>query len=427
MGWTVKRERSAGHAAWKGVYRDRTGQEQTRSFHSKQFTRANFPLLEGADRDRELAKARKAAERAAAEWFHDREAEMRMGRHVAAESSMTTFGDMFERYMKTRGPRPRGKADNEDTREYYRRRFERDIEPLLGRTKLRDIDERVAIDWIAWMRREGKGDSVVSVARKVASAAMKFAVSEGSASRNPFRNLDVPPYRPARERIALSVDQALALIDEYPDRYKAFAMLLAFSGPRIREALALRVKDLRPDESLRIREQIARVSHRAGTVKFRPPKSGKPRTIWPVPTLVEALRSHISRYTSSLPESLIFTDELGRPIRSDWLRSEVHSPAAMRAGLDRLTDEDGNLHERVPTPHDLRSTALTLGASAGVEAGAVQAMAGHGDLRTTQQYIKEVRDVELRRTALRPVEEHLRKRVAHREGLADGKVVDLAR
>ena len=70
-------------------------------------------------------------------------------------------------------------------------------------------------------------------------------------------------------------------------------------------------------------------------------------------------------------DALLFTHELGSPIRQSRFRTKVFAPAVKGAGLEAL---------RV---HDLRHTAVGLAIAAGYHPKAIQELAGHASITMT--------------------------------------------
>ena len=70
-------------------------------------------------------------------------------------------------------------------------------------------------------------------------------------------------------------------------------------------------------------------------------------------------------------DDLVFTSPEGGLLRLSNFRHKVFDPAAMEAGLDRLT------------VHELRHTAASLAVSSGASVKAVQTMLGHASAAMT--------------------------------------------
>jgi integrase len=264
----------------------------------------------------------------------------------------------------------------EHTRDEYRRDLTRYAIPRLGRLRLEQITPRDIAEFVAWLcdeqeqgcreaderrqalaaRRNVPPSSVTLEARsryladasvrRILSpvrACLRTATTEGLIRHNPTVGAALPA-RDDQRRIALAVDQledehdARALSDAQlamllavaPARHRLLFELLAATGVRISEALALRWGDLSLDG-----EQPA-VQVRRAYVKgtFKPPKSRYGRRAVPIDfELVRKLRR--ARLDSGRPDEreLVFASGRGTPLDYGNLHRRVLKPAAQEAGV----------------------------------------------------------------------------------------------
>jgi integrase len=147
-------------------------------------------------------------------------------------------------------------------------------------------------------------------------------------------------------------------------------LLLAFSGARIGEAAALRVRNL---DLLRGRVRIVEASKEVdGKIIVGETKTRQNRTVTLPRFLREGLALHLASFGSpDDADSLVFSGANGGAIRQHAFRSRVFVPAAKRAGLHPL---------RV---HDLRHTAVALAIEAGWHPRKIQEMLGHSSIQVT--------------------------------------------
>jgi integrase len=165
-------------------------------------------------------------------------------------------------------------------------------------------------------------------------ACLATAVREGLLRSNPAREVDLP-HRPnavddKEEVRAMSRGEVATLLELLPQRWRTFHWLLAATGLRISEAVALQWQDLQLDGS------TPHVKVRRGLVKGRlePPKSRHGRRDVPLEhALVLALRAHRRETEWPDEDHLVFPATNGSPIMPGNLRRRVLRPAAEEAGV----------------------------------------------------------------------------------------------
>lgn len=125
------------------------------------------------------------------------------------------------------------------------------------------------------------------------------------------------------------VQVLLGHVDDAVRQIATFFRLLAATGLRISEALALRWRDLQLDGSspnVKVRRAYVRG-------RFAPPKSKYGRRDVPLPyELVIELRSRLNSSDRSGPNDLVFPSRAGTPMAAENLRRRVLAPAAEEAG-----------------------------------------------------------------------------------------------
>jgi integrase len=207
----------------------------------------------------------------------------------------------IERYLG----RGRG-GFREGTRDEYRRQLEQYVVPQLGSVRLTEITpSRVAV-FVGWLceqtrpapteedkdRRVTLSDATVRNIMAPLRACLASAVREGLIRSNPARDADLP-HRPTAEESedeevrVMTRDQLAVLLALIPGRHRLFFRLLAATGVRISEAIALQWRHLELDGS------SPHVKVRRALVKGRmePPKSRHGRRSIPLDAeLVSALR-----------------------------------------------------------------------------------------------------------------------------------------
>lgn len=285
------------------------------------------------------------------------------------------------------------------------------LDPRLGRIRLRDLSEddvNAYLRGLTITRRDAEGSPVQVPAdprtrahhratlRLALRGAERFLHYNAAASSRP-----VEVKKP--ERPVLTAEQARTLIDgtrewqaaaihegpcstdgETPcklehrverDRLHALWVLLATTGLREAEALALTWEDVAAD-SVTVRRTLHRID---GEWQLRRTKTAKSeRTVYLPPVTAEALADHRRAQLAEWLAAgrpgelgLVFLTPAGRPLHGANLAK------ALRAHTTRLGLPD-------VTPHGLRHSAATILYGAGVPLEAVADMLGHSTVRVTQ-------------------------------------------
>jgi len=173
--------------------------------------------------------------------------------------------------------------------------------------------------------------------------------------REQVRDEDGEEVRPlTREQLAIVLDLA-------PSRHRAMLELLAGTGLRISEGIALQRRHLHLDGArpkVRVRRAIVKR-------RVQPPKTrhGR-RDVALSPVLVDRLRAHLADLPD-IPEALVFPTRSGTPLDPDNLRKRVLKPIMEEAGAPWAAF------------HTLRHTYASLQLAAGVNIVQLSRALGH--------------------------------------------------
>ena len=258
------------------------------------------------------------------------------------------------------------------TRADYRSLAARHIAPHLGPI---DVDEVTPADVGRWANKlEGRVSAkTIANLRALLSAAFGYAVDEKLRSDNPMRRL-----RRTRAGEHDRVEMTCLTPQEFghlralmPEHWRPIATLLAGTGLRFGEAIALEVGDV----DLLAQTPIVRVTkswrRTPGGFEIGPPKSRKSRRTVSLPAdVVDALLPLVTRDGSEL---LFTTPSGGRVLHSNY-HQRVWTPA-----VKTFHAETG----KRPRVHDLRHSHVSWLLAAGVPLNVVQDRLGHESITTT--------------------------------------------
>jgi site-specific recombinase XerD len=210
----------------------------------------------------------------------------------------------------------------------------------------------------------GRSASLQHQAYRTLKTFLRWCVDAGVLDESPLRGFtmrapktlpDVPTGDELRAALAACPDTLEGV------RTRALLLTLADSGLRASEVLHLLVEDWRPaDRSLFVR---------AG-------KGRKDRVAFIGPTTTRALKAWLARHPAPSPESFLFTDRQGRPLKRRHLVQVLH----------RLSRKAGLLGHRRLHPHALRHFAATSWLRSGAGLDEVRRLLGHESLNTTLRY-----------------------------------------
>jgi integrase len=236
--------------------------------------------------------------------------------------------EWIERY---RGQGRRG--FRESTREEYRRLIHAYAHRHFQRKlKLVDVSTYALarfMDWLADEEEQGKRLSDRTIANAVIPlrAALATAKRDGLIRHNPAQGLAMPHREqlPEEEVKVFSRDQLAAVLALVPERHKTLFELLAVTGLRISEAIALQRLHLQLD----IEEPEVCIRRAIVRDRIVPPKSkyGRREVRLPAP-LAAKLRAHLAMQPDQNSTALAFSSEAGGPLDPGNLRRRVLKPLA---------------------------------------------------------------------------------------------------
>lgn len=305
------------------------------------------------------------------------EVELERGLVVDPRLARTTLREWSERYMTTTVHlRPK-------TRAAYASLLRTTILPSLGDKqvgRLRPIDVQ---EWVASMHARGLSASRIRQGYRLLSQMMAAAEDSGLTARTPCRRIRLPRMEEHEPNI-LTREQVAALAAACRPPYDLLVEVLAYSGLRIGEALALRREsvDLLCGRLI-VRESLSEAN---GQLTFQTPKNHQQRAVTVPAFLLRRLREHLDANLAADPRALLFVGATGEPMRHAGVMRRAWLPAVVASGLVGVT------------PHDLRATHASWVIDEGGSVMDAAARLGHAaGTVTTRHYARPVlgRDAEI--------------------------------
>jgi integrase len=256
----------------------------------------------------------------------------------------------------------------------YRHVLDKHVLSRWGDVPLSAVTFADADEWVASLARSGLSAQKVRHAYGLLSQVLDYAVKDRRLAVNPVKGVALPRLPMKRRRRYLDHTEVAGLANA-AGPHRATVLLLAYTGLRWGEAVALDVADVDPQRQ-RIHVERALVSIR-GRLELTTPKDGEYRSV-PVPSIVlDAL--DLERDDSSV---LLPAPQGGRWHSTSW-RRVVWARATRAVGQEQLRT------------HDLRHTAASLAVSAGANVLAVARMLGHANPNVTLNVYADLFDSDL--------------------------------
>jgi integrase len=275
------------------------------------------------------------------------------------------------------------------TQHGYKNVLSNHVLPAWKDWRLRDIERLAIQQWVADKFRQDTGWQTVRNAWVLLSGILETAVEFGYLQTNPARGVKFP-QKGLKEKPAMIAGDSLAkLLKQVNEPHRTMVSLIAATGLRIGELLALRWSALDLEGgSLTVRESVFEG-------KFQLPKTRKAlRTIPLGRHATAALKAHRERVSRRAETDLVFGNRNGDPMRESKLLTNVLQPAAEAVGLGRVTW------------HQFRHIHSSLLNDLRVPAKIAQEQLGHASISTTLNIYTHVVDASHRK-AIEEVEQRL--------------------
>lgn len=254
----------------------------------------------------------------------------------------------------------------------------------LGHAQLQSLTPLQIESFYADLLTRGRADGTGLSAKTVRNThtVLRKALSDAERLGLVTRNAAAAARGPSVERPEFTVWSSDELQEFFAaaetNRLFAAFVLLATTGMRRGEVLGVRWKDLDLDSaSLSVKQTVTNVD---GRITISSPKTRRSsRVIYLDERTVSVVRAHRKRQKAErlaagaawdAENDLVFTDEIGRPVRPEWFSKEFGRLVAA-AGVPRIR------------LHDVRHTYATLALKAGVHPKIVSERLGHSTINIT--------------------------------------------
>jgi integrase len=236
--------------------------------------------------------------------------------------------------------------------------------PAFGNVQLRLVS-RESIQSLLANKLKALSWATVKHIRTTLGTILGTAEIWGYIEDNPVRKTRLPRRGPRSEKHVLTQEQLRSLLEKLPEPTKSLVWLLALTGLRIGELLALRRHDVDLDAGLLWVRRTLYEGH------FDEPKTRSSARAVP---LSSRGRLILSRFKTSpeAPETLVFRTSQGTPLCRRNLRNRQLDPVCEELKIPKVGW------------HSLRHANATLLDSVGTPLGTVQALLGHSSPEITR-------------------------------------------
>lgn len=316
------------------------------------------------------------------------EDDIRSGRYTDPAKGRMTFNTLADIWLASK-TKIKGASEHRYTRD-----LDRWVRPKWGHTAINEITRQGIEAWVNELRagtapisatakrRTLHGlapntiDGIVTIAF---GAPIRYAVEERWLQRNPLANVELPTPEPSDDLHCLThaeveaLATAATLVKTPTTGRRAgrpadgiLIRLLAYTGLRINEALALKWADVDlTARRIHVRHTWTIDKHGKRTLGL--PKTWERRSV-PLP---EFLTNLLETIRPDPAKGWVFTGARGEAVNDKNWRNRVWTVACTDLGLDDITI------------HHLRHTAASLAIAAGADVKVIQRMLGHASASIT--------------------------------------------
>lgn len=271
-----------------------------------------------------------------------------------------TLNQFYERWIASKE-----KSLKASTLASYKSAFENHILPHLGKKRLRNIRPLDIQTWVDGLAAGDLAPATVGRCYRYLRSCIKTAVAWEIIPNDPFKKIILPRV-PKEELNFLDHKEIRKLLEASKEPEKALFAVLALSGLRLGEALALQWKDV--DFDMRAIYVTKAYSYWGGIQE--PKTAGSRRAVTLLPVLADILIDHRKHMKKHGPDDYLFQTRGLRPL----------DPANARKRFD---DTLTRAKLKSVTLHSLRHSFASIMLSSGASIKALQHALGHSSATMT--------------------------------------------
>ena len=258
------------------------------------------------------------------------------------------------------------------SKKFYDNMIDAHLNPAFEHTQLRLITKDSVQNFLRLKSQSGLSWKTVMHIRTLFGTIIEAAVKDDFMADNPVRRTRLPRRGPVEEKTPIEMEAVKELIENLAEPSRSIAALLARTGLRIGELLALRWQDIDLQKGLLSVNQTVYEGH------FDEPKTKRSKRRIPLgPKCVEILAA--LKRAEATPSTLVFSARNGSPLSRRNLLNRQLKPAAKTLKLTGVNW------------HWFRHAHATLLDSTGAPIGTTQALLGHSSSEITRgTYIHSV-------------------------------------
>lgn len=373
-------------------YDEDTSHPQVKKYFMKRDGATRYLVLYRSDLNRPTTKRGFTTMRDAKDFLAAQETAKREGTFVSQSAGRVSVGELAEPWLKHK------RAVVAKT---YGRTlasaWETHVEPRWSDVRVGAIKPSAVRDWVGELSGE-KSASVVHRAYGILASILDDAVEDRLLARNPARGTKLPAKKSAPRRY-LTAGEVEALAVGVGERWRVLTLILAWSGLRWGEAIALRVQDV---NQVRRRLLVERAAEQVEGEWHVTDTKGHQRRSVPLPKSVfDELKDHIKDLPDPHnrgPARLLFppparsADGYLYPPRKASPRKDRPKAGERVDWLEAGLREAGIAYI---SPHELRHAAASLAVSSGASVKALQRMLGHASAAMTLDQYADLFDEDL--------------------------------
>lgn len=295
----------------------------------------------------------------------------------AAPTASLAVKDYVERYWDSRDITP-------ETREHYGYLLKHMQRPVLA-VPMSELDTARVREWLALLRDEGLGQSMLNKTYNQLMYACRWAVENGNLERNPCLKRDTPKrakheLNPLDDANVARLKDALFNMQATDPKLADLADLALNTGMRIGELCALTFADI-DNDVIHVRNVVVR--GKGGCRLKDYPKNGDRRDVPQndsIRAIIKRRRAVFSAHMDDLSRVYLFAD-LATPTKfpSPSYLGKAWSACMKTAGIVGVAGVK-------PRFHDLRDTFATQALVHGIDVVTIASILGHRDTSTTLRH-----------------------------------------